>query len=276
MSSEAGTQSASRGSIAGLAQRPRPFHLRPDEAGFLERAMRSLSHWLVWFQLGVEWAISLPSANSALSETLFRNNGRRTGAAMKAARYKRQGSASEVPVIGEIPTTHPGAGEVRIRVFTSGINPGKVKKRRDAFGIWKAHPGVIPHSDGSEVIDEVGNGVSASRVGERVYCRGERSASSIRSEEAPRRQVRRRHGPTDDLVAQILIERDVGRILRGERHALRFAVLAGKLVDMLDQQAPQPLPLSSAAHADHVEVEVGSWDLERSTGRTERLVPTSR
>ena len=36
-------------------------------------------------------------------------------------------------------------------------------------------PGVIPHSDGAGVIDEVGDGVSAERVGERVWCFGAQS-----------------------------------------------------------------------------------------------------
>src|SRR4051794_25771315 len=86
---------------------------------------------------------------------------------MKAAWYERQGSPSEVLVVGEIATPEPGPGEVRIRVVASGINPGDVKKREDAFGVGMPHPRVIPHSDGAGVIDAVGEGVSPSRVGER-------------------------------------------------------------------------------------------------------------
>ena len=78
-------------------------------------------------------------------------------------------------MIGEMPTPYPGRGEVRIRVSSSGVNPGDVKKRQDAFGLGMAYPRVIPHSDGSGVIDEVGGEVSASRIGERVWCFGAQS-----------------------------------------------------------------------------------------------------
>ena len=98
---------------------------------------------------------------------------------MKAAWYERQGHPSEVLVIGEMPTPETGRGEVRIRVSSSGVNPGDVKKRQDAFGIGMAFPRVIPHSDGSGVIEEVGNGVSASRVGERVWCFGAQSYRAL-------------------------------------------------------------------------------------------------
>ena len=95
--------------------------------------------------------------------------------AMKAAWYERQGPASEVLVVGEMATPEPGAGEVRIRVVASGVNPGDIKKREDTFGLGMAHPRVVPHSDGSGVIDRVGDGVEGSRVGERVWCYGAQS-----------------------------------------------------------------------------------------------------
>jgi NADPH:quinone reductase-like Zn-dependent oxidoreductase len=52
---------------------------------------------------------------------------------MRAAWYEKQGPAREVLVVGEMPDPHPGAGEVRIRIAASGINPGDVKKRQDSF-----------------------------------------------------------------------------------------------------------------------------------------------
>lgn len=94
---------------------------------------------------------------------------------MKAAWYERQGPAAEVLVVGEMPAVEPPAGEVRIRVRASGINPGDVKKRGDAFGIGMPYPRVIPHSDGAGVIDAVGEGVASSRIGERVWCFGAQS-----------------------------------------------------------------------------------------------------
>jgi len=94
---------------------------------------------------------------------------------MLAAWYEKQGQASEVLVVGEMPDPDPDVGEVRIRVAASGINPGDIKKRQDSFGLGMAYPRVIPHSDGAGIIDRVGEGVSASRIGERVWCFGAQS-----------------------------------------------------------------------------------------------------
>src|SRR3954468_23276075 len=94
---------------------------------------------------------------------------------MKAAWYERQGSPSSVLIVGEMPTPEPGPGEVRIRVAASGVNPGDVKKREDRFGVGMPYPRVVPHSDGAGVIDAVGDGVPASRVGERAWCFGAQS-----------------------------------------------------------------------------------------------------
>jgi NADPH2:quinone reductase len=94
---------------------------------------------------------------------------------MKATWYERQGRARDVLVVGELPAPEPGPGEVRLRVAASGVNPGDVKKRQDAFGYGMPYPRVIPHSDGAGIIDKVGDGVAASRVGERVWCYGAQS-----------------------------------------------------------------------------------------------------
>src|SRR4051812_26280309 len=94
---------------------------------------------------------------------------------MRAAWYEAQGAARKVLVVGEMPDPEPGPGEVRIRVAASGINPGDAKKRQNLFGYGMPYPRVIPHSDGAGTIDIVGDGVSASRVGERVWCYGAQS-----------------------------------------------------------------------------------------------------
>lgn len=57
---------------------------------------------------------------------------------MKAAWYEKQGPAREVLVVGDMPDPMPGAGEVRIRIAASGINPGDIKKRENAFGYGMA------------------------------------------------------------------------------------------------------------------------------------------
>jgi len=94
---------------------------------------------------------------------------------MRAAWYEKQGLAREELVVGEMPDPVPGAGEVRIRIAASGINPGDIKKRQDSFGIGMAYPRVIPHSDGAGQVDQVGDGVSSEWVGRRVWCYGAQS-----------------------------------------------------------------------------------------------------
>ena len=94
---------------------------------------------------------------------------------MRAAWYERTGPAAEVLVVGQMPTPEPGQGEVRIKLATSGINAGDVKKRRGWVGAVMPYPRVIPHSDGAGVIDAAGPGTDASRVGQRVWCYGAQS-----------------------------------------------------------------------------------------------------
>ena len=85
---------------------------------------------------------------------------------MKAAWYSRIGEAQDVMQVGDLPTPRPLAGEVLVRLATSGVNPSDVKSRR-ARPV--TDPLIVPHSDGAGVIDAVGEGVPASRVGERVW-----------------------------------------------------------------------------------------------------------
>ena len=94
---------------------------------------------------------------------------------MKAAWYEKQGAARDVLVVGEMDDPQPRTGEVRIRIAFSGVNPGDVKKREDAFGVGMPYPRVIPHSDGSGTVDAVGEGVSQEWLGRRVWCYGAQS-----------------------------------------------------------------------------------------------------
>lgn len=87
---------------------------------------------------------------------------------MQAVYYERNGTARDVLCVGEVETPHAGAGEVRIKLAVSGVNPSDVKSRQGTTRKI-AYPRVVPHSDGAGVIDEVGAGVSKSRVGERVW-----------------------------------------------------------------------------------------------------------
>jgi NADPH2:quinone reductase len=87
---------------------------------------------------------------------------------MRAAWYEKNGAARDVLVVAEADTPRPGPGEVRVKLKTSGVNPSDVKAREGRTRKL-AYPRVTPHSDGAGEIDMVGDGVPASRNGERVW-----------------------------------------------------------------------------------------------------------
>src|SRR5437763_11688528 len=94
---------------------------------------------------------------------------------MLAAWYERPGPAAEVLQVGEMAEPEPNPGEVRVRLALSGVNPGDSKKRGDWTGSGIPFPRIVPHSDGSGVIDAVGQGVDPSRIGQRVWVYGAQS-----------------------------------------------------------------------------------------------------
>ncbi|WP_089157675.1 NADPH:quinone reductase [Micromonospora sp. NBS 11-29] len=88
---------------------------------------------------------------------------------MKAIVYSSTGDADVLHLVDR-PVPEPGPGEVRVRVAVSGVNHSDWKGRR--FGHRNGvlmFPEVIPHNDGSGVIDAVGAGVEPERVGQRVW-----------------------------------------------------------------------------------------------------------
>lgn len=87
---------------------------------------------------------------------------------MKAAWYEANGRARDVLRVGELPDPQPGPGEVRVRLYASGVNPSDVKTRAGTTRTI-AYPRVVPHSDGAGIIDAVGPGVPQHRVGEHVW-----------------------------------------------------------------------------------------------------------
>ena len=87
---------------------------------------------------------------------------------MRAAYYEQNGSARDVLRVGEVDTPQAGPGEVRVKLATSGVNPSDVKSRQGSTRKI-AWPRVIPQSDGAGVIDQVGDSIAKSRIGERVW-----------------------------------------------------------------------------------------------------------
>jgi NADPH2:quinone reductase len=87
---------------------------------------------------------------------------------MKAIWYTRQGTAQDVLQFGEQPEPHAGPGEVRIKLYASGVNPADIY-RRAGPNFKMDGPLIIPNSDGAGVVDDVGRGVDRGLIGKRVW-----------------------------------------------------------------------------------------------------------
>ena len=62
---------------------------------------------------------------------------------MKAVWYEKFGPAVEVLQVGEMPDAEPAAGEVRVKMAASGVNPVDVKRRLGGRGEMTS-PRVVP------------------------------------------------------------------------------------------------------------------------------------
>ena len=87
---------------------------------------------------------------------------------MRAIVYSNTGEPDVLRLV-ERSVPDPGPGEVRVRVGVSGVNPTDWKARRGDGGGGAVIPEVVPNQDGAGTVDAVGDGVDASRVGQRVW-----------------------------------------------------------------------------------------------------------
>ena len=87
---------------------------------------------------------------------------------MKAVWYTRQGPPAEVMQFGEQPTPHAAAGQLRVRLHASGVNPAD-SNRCVGRSYAMEGPLIIPNSDGSGIVDEIGTGVDPAWFGRRVW-----------------------------------------------------------------------------------------------------------
>ena len=87
---------------------------------------------------------------------------------MKAVVYRATGDPDVLELEDrEVPS--PGAGEVRVRIHVSGVNPTDWKTRRGAApGQPPPFPVQVPNQDGAGVVDAVGPGCTLT-VGQRVW-----------------------------------------------------------------------------------------------------------
>jgi NADPH:quinone reductase len=86
---------------------------------------------------------------------------------VRAVVYSETGGP-EVLRLVERSVPEPGAGEVRVRVSVSGVNPTDWKSRQGRGGA-PPFAEVVPNQDGAGTIDAVGEGVDPSRGGQRVW-----------------------------------------------------------------------------------------------------------
>ncbi|CAM01216.1 NADPH:quinone reductase-like Zn-dependent oxidoreductase [Saccharopolyspora erythraea NRRL 2338] len=111
---------------------------------------------------------------------------------MRAVRLTGFGGPEKLEYREDVPDPHAGPGEVRVRVAATAINNTDIWTREGAYGSaedpgssagWRREPLSFPRIQGADVVghvDEVGEGVPDSRIGERVvvdpmlYTGGER------------------------------------------------------------------------------------------------------
>jgi NADPH:quinone reductase len=85
---------------------------------------------------------------------------------MRAVIVNEYGST---PVVAEVPTPQPEAGQVLVRLSAAGMNP---MDRTLASGDWRPMPAIFPMvlgADGAGVVEEVGEGTSRLAVGDKVF-----------------------------------------------------------------------------------------------------------
>ena len=90
---------------------------------------------------------------------------------MKAVTYNSFGSPSSVLTYSEIEKPKPRTNEVLVKLHFSGVNPSDAKARAGGRPGISSPPydTIIPHSDGSGIIVQVGKNISSDRLNERVW-----------------------------------------------------------------------------------------------------------
>lgn len=89
---------------------------------------------------------------------------------MRAIIYERRGPARDVLQIVDRPMPEPDAGEVRVQIAVTAINPTDMKARSKWLGQKNMlFPVVTPHRDAAGIIERIGAYVDPKRLGERVW-----------------------------------------------------------------------------------------------------------
>ncbi|GAA4742538.1 NADP-dependent oxidoreductase [Amnibacterium soli] len=90
---------------------------------------------------------------------------------MRAVQFERFGGP-EVLEIAEVEEPHAGPGRIRIRVHAAGVNAADWKRREGLMAKGPLTAPQIVGIDAAGVVDEVGEGVTDVRVGDRVFGSG--------------------------------------------------------------------------------------------------------
>ncbi|MFN8354941.1 MAG: zinc-dependent alcohol dehydrogenase family protein [Spirosomataceae bacterium] len=85
---------------------------------------------------------------------------------MKAARFDHAGKPEDILEVIEIPTPEPAAGEIRVKVIASPINPSDVMFVQNLYGIRPVFPSGAGF-EGVGLVDACGEGVTMP-IGQRV------------------------------------------------------------------------------------------------------------
>ncbi|RFA19005.1 NADPH:quinone reductase [Subtercola boreus] len=89
---------------------------------------------------------------------------------MKAVVYSRTGGPEVLQLVDrEVPSVE--AGEVRVRIAVSGVNPTDWKSRAGSGDGRELDVEQVPNQDGAGIVDEIGLGVTRFAVGDRVWVR---------------------------------------------------------------------------------------------------------
>lgn len=83
----------------------------------------------------------------------------------------REFGGPEVLKLEEVPDPRAGANQVRVKVHAVGVNPYDTYMRSGAYAIKPDLP-FTPGADAAGAIDQIGDGVTAWTIGDRVYISG--------------------------------------------------------------------------------------------------------
>jgi NADPH:quinone reductase len=75
----------------------------------------------------------------------------------------------EVLRLVDVPDPEPAAGQVRVRLHATGVNPAETYIRTGTYAFLKPDLPYTPGWDGAGVVDAVGEGVAEVTVGDRVF-----------------------------------------------------------------------------------------------------------